>query len=272
MELEIYSPSEDGYVKEIKWNHEQIKTEVAEKVSYYKNLLYTDDQIKIAKSDRAKLNKFVQALEEKRKEIKKRCLEPYEDFESKLKEITEIVNEPIKVIDAQVKAVEEKAKAEKLKAIKAFFLSRNFPDFVEFEQIFNSKWLNVTKKLDSVKEEISAKKKKVLEELSTLSNLPEFAFEATEVYKSTLDINKAILEGQKLAETAKRKANFEAEIARRKAEENLQEAKELAASKESIASDEPVRAWMSFKANLTLEDAKALKTFFAIRKIEFERI
>lgn len=36
------------------------------------NLVYTADQVKDAKKDRANLNKFVEALESKRKEIKNR--------------------------------------------------------------------------------------------------------------------------------------------------------------------------------------------------------
>ena len=31
MELKIYSPTEDGFIKAIEWNHEEIKNEVAEK-------------------------------------------------------------------------------------------------------------------------------------------------------------------------------------------------------------------------------------------------
>ena len=94
MELKIYSPTEEGFLKSIEWNHEEIKREVAERVRYYKNLAYTDDQIADAKKDRATLNKFVQELEATRKAVKKQCLAPYEDFEKKIKEIVQIVNEP----------------------------------------------------------------------------------------------------------------------------------------------------------------------------------
>ena len=38
MELKIYSPTEEGFLKSIEWNHEEIKREVAERVRYYKNL------------------------------------------------------------------------------------------------------------------------------------------------------------------------------------------------------------------------------------------
>ncbi len=106
MELKIYSPvehKEDGFIKKISWNHEEIKKEVTEKVSYYTNLVYTDEQIKEAKADRAKLNKFANVLDDKRKEIKKQCLAPYNDFEEKIKEIVAVVMEQIGMIDKQVK-------------------------------------------------------------------------------------------------------------------------------------------------------------------------
>ena len=36
MELKIYNPSDDGFVKSIEWNHEEIKSEVKEKLSFYR--------------------------------------------------------------------------------------------------------------------------------------------------------------------------------------------------------------------------------------------
>lgn len=106
MELVIYSPSDDGYLKEIKWNNEEIKAEVAERMSYYRDMAYTDDQMNDAKKDRAKLNNFVKALEDKRREVKKQCLSPYEQFERQIKEVIATVNEPIRLIDEQIKSYE----------------------------------------------------------------------------------------------------------------------------------------------------------------------
>ena len=71
MELKIYNPQEEGFLKEIDWNYEELKTEIQGKANDYMNLVYTADQVKDAKKDRANLNKFVEALESKRKEIKK---------------------------------------------------------------------------------------------------------------------------------------------------------------------------------------------------------
>lgn len=284
MELKIYSPTADGFVKEITWNHEEIKKEVAEKVQYYKNLVYTDDQIKEAKADRAQLNKFVQALDGKRKEIKKQCLAPYEDFEKKLKEITAIVNEPIQMIDQQVKGYEEKKRQEKLDAIKEYFETCEKPFEVKLEMILDQKWLNSSVSMKTVKATVDSIIESFREGLSALQNLPEFSFEAIEVYKSTLDLNKAINEGHRLADIQKRKAEYEA---KKKAEEsgeievhitppepddipgqmNITDYQETIPEPKQVA-----RQWIGFKAFLTVDDAKALADFFKARNIEFSQV
>lgn len=154
MELKIYSPTEEGFLKSIEWNHEEIKREVAERVRYYKNLAYTDDQIADAKKDRATLNKFVQELEATRKAVKKQCLAPYEDFEKKIKEIVQIVNEPIQLIDQQIKAADQLEKDEKKKAIEKLFVAIGFQPFVTLDMIWDEKWLNKSASLTKVESQL----------------------------------------------------------------------------------------------------------------------
>lgn len=218
MELQIYNPTADGFLKSIDWNHEEIKKEVAEKVEYYKTLVYTEDQVKDAKADRATLNKFVKALEDKRKEIKKQCLAPYDKFEAEMKEVLAIVNEPIGLIDSQIKGFEEEQKAKKLEDVKQAFADAGFQEFVKFEQIFDSKWLNKSKSLSSIKDEMNDLHNKIGTEVKTINSLPAFSFEALAVYKETLDISQAITEGQRLERIQKEKEAHEAEM-KAKAEE-----------------------------------------------------
>ncbi len=277
MELKIYNPTEDGFIKSIEWNHEEIKKEVAEKLEYYKNLVYTDNQIKEAKADRAALNKFVKALEDKRKEVKKQCLAPYEDFEANMKEIIAVVNEPIALIDSQIKGHEEQKKRDKLDEITNFFNSTDHPEWLHISQIMNEKWLNASASMKSILGEIDSRLEQIKNDIATLSNLPEFGFEATEVYKSTLDINKALNEGHRLSEIQKRKAEHEAEQARLKAEAELKKAEPQPKPAQEGFMHPPVeekldRMWVSFKAYMTTEDAMALKAFFDSRQIEFKAI
>ena len=271
MELQIYSPTQDGFIKEITWNHEEIKKEIAEKVQHYANLVYTDEQIKDAKADRAKLRKFVDALETKRKEIKKQCLAPYEAFEKQMKEIVAVVNEPILMIDGQVKNFEEKQREEKLEEIKKYWMSTEIqvPIPLTFEQMFDEKWLNASVKLSSIQTEIESKLNKITNDLDTLNNLPEFAFEAIEVYKTTLDLNIAISEGKRLSEIQKRK--IEAEAERKAAEEAKSSVEEVAptppTASEQIPEESEIRRWIGFEAYLSTGEALALREFFVSRNI-----
>ena len=59
MELKIYNPQEGGFLQSIEWNFEELKAEIEEIVREYETAVYTDDAIKQMKTDRAKLNRFV---------------------------------------------------------------------------------------------------------------------------------------------------------------------------------------------------------------------
>jgi hypothetical protein len=238
MELQIISPSADGFVKSIEWNHEEIKREVAEKVEYYKTLVYTDDQIKDAKADRATLNKFVKALEDKRKEIKKQCLAPYDKFESEMKEVLAIVNEPIGLIDSQIKGFEEEQKAKKLEEVKQAFADAGFQDFVKFEQVFDNKWLNKSTSMTSIKQAMNDLVMKIGTEVKTINSLPAFSFEALAVYKETLDISKAITEGQRLERIQKEKEAHEEEMKAKAHEAAKQEIEKAQNQPEPVSAQE----------------------------------
>lgn len=255
MELKIISPSEDGYIKKIEWNHEELKREVSEKVEKYKDLVYSDEQIKEAKTDRANLRKFVDALESKRKELKKLCLAPYEDFEKKLKEITTIVNEPIQMIDKQVKSFEALQKEEKRTSLESFFVGYNPFEWLKFEQILDDKWLNASCKTEKAVEEIQDRIECIKKDFETLSNLPDFSFESTEVYKQSLDLNNAISEGVRLSEMQKKKA----------------EAQKAEVKKPEEEKEQP-KTWVAFEAQLTADDAAALREFFTSRGIKYKSI
>lgn len=278
MELEIYSPSTDGFVKEITWNHEDIKREVAERVSRYQNIVYTDDQISEAKTDRATLRKFVEALEAKRKEIKKQCLAPCEAFERQVKEVINLVNEPIMLIDRQIKEYEEGKREEKRAAIEAYWITLSedgkIPEGIRLDQIFNEKWLNASVNIKAVCTEINARLDQIEKDLATLAGMPEFAFEAAEVYRHTLDINQAIAEGKRLVEMQKRKAEQEAAKQTPPATPTVRDDAEDVRryTMETVNAAQPDKQWLSFAALLSLDDAMALKAFFNSRNIEFKKI
>lgn len=156
MEFRLINPTEDGFLRRIQWNKEELEAAVRAKIAGYENVVYTEENIKAAKNDRAELNKLIKAIEERRKQVKNIINKPYAVFEAELNEITALINEPVALIDQQVKAFEEKQKEEKKEAIKATY-DENIGDLAEvlpFEKIFDSRYLNQTYKLATAQKEI----------------------------------------------------------------------------------------------------------------------
>ena len=230
LELKIFSPQENGFVPEIKWNNEELKAAIAEKMEEYKGLVFTEETISEGKKDRANLNKLRGAIDDERKRIKKLCMEPCNRFEKEVKEVLALVDEQISAIDIQIKEVEQIKREEKRKAVQELFESIGFQKFVTLEMIWDEKWLNASVALSKVENQMKETMYRIGEEVGTISRLPEFSFEAMEVYKKTLDLTQAIKKGQELADIQKRK---EGALARQKAEEERRKAEEAATGKES---------------------------------------
>ena len=141
----------------IQFNYEDIKKWVTEKAQEYKSLVYTEETITAAKSDRATLNKVAKAINDEKIRIKKEVLKPFEDFENKCKELQGIITDASGSIDAQVKAFEEKEQNEKREQIKAVFDAYigDYKELINFDSIFNPRWLNKTYTMKKIQEEIN---------------------------------------------------------------------------------------------------------------------
>lgn len=243
MELRITNPQESWLTEQILWNNEELKAAIAEKVKDYKTIAYTEDSLKDMKADRADLNKLKKAFEDERKRVKKICMEPYTKFEQQVKEITALIDEPIGLIDSQIREIDERRKAAKREEIEELFASIGFQSFVKLDMIWDEKWLNATVTLPKIEEQMKSRMYQIGTDVVTISKLPEFKFEAMEVYRKTLDMNQAIQEGQRLADIQKRK--LEAERKAREAEEAAkqqtaaEQKEELAEEKETASASVP---------------------------------
>lgn len=275
---------------EISFNFDEIKAELEEKVKKYELMTYTEEQIKDAKADRANLNKLKKALNDERIRREKEYLEPFNQFKAKINEVIAIIDKPVAVIDKQIKAAEEKRKEAKQMEIGSLFVTKEFPSWIRVNMLQDDTWLNATTSMKQIEDRLDGWKNRIETELKTIESLPEYSFEALEEYKRTLDLNRAIAEGQRLADIQKRKkeaeerARAEAE-SRAKAEADAKAAEEearrageqMAAGYEEGIKEEPkavpkslAASWISFRAFLTIDDAVALREFFESRDIEFE--
>ena len=214
MELIIYNPQ---IPEMIKFNNEELIKELTEKLGHYNNLTYTDIDIKTAKTDRATLNKFKEAIDKRRKEIKSNCMKPYTDFEIKVKQILEMIDQPILAIDTQVKAYEQKVKTEKKESIIAFFNESigDLTDLVPIGKIWIEKWLNAAETMKAIKNDITLVLTKVRNDLEVITGLQsEFELQIRETYLISLNLTAALqektrLEEQKAKQEAYNKAQAE---------------------------------------------------------------
>lgn len=263
--------------EKVGFNYEELKTALQEKVSMYEVTIYTDDQIQLAKKDKASLNKLKKALNDERIRLQKEYLEPFNAFKAQIDELISIIDKPVALIDKQVKEFDEVQKQAKKAEIKAYFETLVFPDWVTFEKVFDATWLNKSISMKSIQGALEVMLESIEKDLKALSEMPEIAFEAIEVYKSTLDIQTAILEGKRLAEIQKKKAEQEAEQAKRKEEAEFSEymnppVEEKPQTLADIVKPQDPRSWVSFSAYMTIEEARQLKNFFDCRGIEYKAI
>lgn len=272
--------------EQILFNYEELKAELMRKASVYASLVYTEDQIKEAKADRANLNRLKKALNDERIRREKEYMQPFSTFKAQITEIISIIDKPCAVIDKQVKAFEDQQKEEKLNAIREYFNGHPSVEGIEtlrLEQIFVDKWLNASVSMKSIKEAIDTKMGQIMDDLAVVANLPSYAFEARQMYLSTLDLAKAVSEAHRLQEMAEKKAAYEAEQARRMAPPdfaNLKPGDKVSFAGATETADdirpevpaEPVREWVSFQAFLTVEEAKALGQYMRSQGIKYKAI
>lgn len=246
MEFRLINPTEKGFLKKIEWNKAELEAAVRQKIADYEGIVYTEENMQQAKNDRAELNKLAKAIEDRRKLVKKIINEPYEVFEAELKEILELIQEPVGIIDKQVKAFEDKQKEEKKKEIKATYdeVIGDLAEVLPFEKVFDDRYLNKTYKLATAQSEIKAKVEKVRTDLETIDSLEsKFKLNAKDVYIKTLDLSKALAENKRLADLeekleAEKRRKAEEEAERKRLEEERRKEEERKAAEKAKEEEE----------------------------------
>lgn len=154
----------------VKFNYEELKEELQQKLQNYENLIYTEDNIKSAKSDRAMLNKLAKAINDERIRVNNQLLDPGKAFNNQCNELTGMVKKTSDCIDVQVKTFEEKEKFEKKEEIQKYFNEKvgHFKDVIAFEKIFEARWLNKTTTIKSIQTDIDHILSKTSSDLMTI--------------------------------------------------------------------------------------------------------
>lgn len=277
MELNI---NEVALPAPITFNYEELRAELLSKVSVYETMVYTEDQVKEAKADRAALNRLKKALNDERIRQEKDYMQPFNTFKAQVGELVKIIDKSVSVVDKQVKEFEEQQKSEKLKAIEEYWHSvladNKVPEAVSFRQILDDKWLNASVSMKSIQGAIDGKLEQIAKDLDVIDSLPSFAFEARECYVDTLDLAKAVSEAHRLQEQAEKRAAWEAEQQKRKEEAAAAQIKPTQVTTNINDPDDiencPARQWIGFQALLSADEARALGAWLRGNGIKYKAI
>lgn len=212
----------------ISFNYAEIKQQLAEQMEIYKGMEYTDDTIKDAKTDRATLNKLAKEIDDRRKAVKKEYNKPLDAFETQVKSLLAIIQEPIGIIDTKVKDYENRCKEEKKALIVTYWNEKvvQLPEELReraWNRLYDDRWTNATTSAKAYKDAIDSGIAGILKDIETIKSMAsEFEQEGISVYHQTFVLADAIgkmnqLKAQKEAIMEKERARLEAE-ARAKAE------------------------------------------------------
>ena len=272
----------------IKFNYEDIKKWVSDKSNEYKKMVYTPETMSLAKQDRATLNKVSEAINNEKKRIKNELLKPFVDFESKCKELMAIVDDASKTIDKQIKDFEEKENNQKRVEIENYFYANigDYKDLIEFEKIFNPRWLNKTYTKKKIEDEINHLFVKTNDDMQVIDNQikDESINKAVKNYYFTnisdpSVLGNALQEGMRIDENNKKleelkKAQEDKNTIHIETNENHELTKESYEQLEKVFSSDNKEKILQidFRVLATKEQFMKLKEFLETNKIDYRRI
>ena len=261
----------------------QIKEQVAERVETVTSLVVTEDTVKAVKKARDELCAEFKSWEEKRKEVKKAVITPYEKFEEVYNDcISNSYKTADKLLKQRIDEVENELKAKKAAEVQSYFeeyLASKDIDFVTYEQA----GINVTlsASLKSLKEQAKAFIDRIVSDLALIETFTDLKAEILVEYKKSLNVSDAITGVKARAKAVQEEqARQEAEAEKRAAEAQRVEAIKAAipeapatveAPTEQTAAPAPQKKLcIRFTVKGTREQLIALKKFLNEGEYEYE--
>ena len=183
----------------IDFNFEDLKDALTGELEFYKNLVFTEDTKADAKKTVAELRKLKKQINDKRIEAKKLYMQPYTNFEAKVKELDKLINEPIAYISEQIDAFEQKRIEEKRELINEIYLElvserEDIAGYAELNRVYDSKWENASTSKKTIQEAITSYLDSVGNDIAAIESMEsEYEAKALMRYKETGVLSDALL-------------------------------------------------------------------------------
>lgn len=235
----------------ISTNFEEIKAQLAAEMDQYDGVIFTEDSKAAAKKTVAELRKTKKDIDDRRKEVKKQWMAPYDAFEAEVKQLLVLVDEPINYINGQVEEFERKRLDEREEEIKDIYQDEigDMAGFLTLHRIRGEKWNNASTSVKTIRKEMqesisAARAGKMAIEAMNSDAVPD----ALRKFQATLDLadalayinqyeaqQAAILKRQEESRRQEEERRHQAEIERIRLEERQRIAEEERIWKEAKA-------------------------------------
>ncbi len=217
-------------------NFAQYKEQLDREMQPYQGAVVVEANYRDAYKSRADLKKVIDALETKRKAVKRDYLMPYDEFETKYKYMITSLTDTWKSLDEQIKSFDQKKVEEKTQAINEMIDERlaKEPEYIDKLvrscpfAIWDKSWENKTTSMREIISIFEERVSSIKDHYVLISEYGEFAPEMLEFYTRSGSITDTLRQGSKLKE---RKASYEL---------TLQKARAVAAQP-SVFDDVPQR-------------------------------
>ena len=251
-DMELITRQEPGLVEF--YNFEDLKTILEAELVRYQNIAYSEDDLKEAMADQKKLKDLRKAIDDKRKEIKKIYMQPYEVVEAQTKELIALIDAPLKAIGTYLDSAKEAEKEQKRQEIRAFYDREATPLGELADALFaspsfwNPKWELKSTKAKMWQDEIRAK---IAQAAADLSSLQSAGGEHTPALIAKY------LECQDMEQVHQFR-------------ESLTAAKEISTTVEAADEQDNVVGWQIMKIHGTRRQMQMLRDQLEIMGMEFE--
>jgi hypothetical protein len=230
----------------IGFNFEEIKEKLNSELEIYKNMIFTEDSKTEAKKTIASLRKLKKSVNDKKLEVKKSFMIPYTNFEAQVKELDNLIDEPINFINNQVEEFERKRVEEKKALISEIYAEimaehEEASGYLPLQRIYDSKWENATTTKKAITETITERVDHVEKDLGIIRSMgSEFEDKGIEKYKATLELSDAIEIMNQYQKQKEEILRRQEEEAKRKDEEEARKASEVSSATDTPVQESPV--------------------------------
>ena len=230
----------------IGFNFEEIKEKLNSELEIYKNMIFTEDSKTEAKKTIASLRKLKKSVNDKKLEVKKSFMIPYTNFEAQVKELDNLIDEPINFINNQVEEFERRRVEEKKSLISEIYTEimadhGEASGYLPLQRIHDSKWENATTTKKAITEAIAERVDHVEKDLGIIRSMgSEFEDKGIEKYKATLELSDAIEVMNQYQKQKEEILRRQEEEAKRKAEEEARKESEVSSATDTPMQESPV--------------------------------